>query len=74
MATPGLPSGLRFGRPSVLVATWFGAGLLPKAPGTWGSLTALPLAWALHAAFGWVGVALGAAGLFLVGWWATDHV
>jgi phosphatidylglycerophosphatase A len=24
------------------LATWFGAGLLPKAPGTWGSLAALP--------------------------------
>jgi len=25
------------------LATWFGAGYLPKAPGTWGSLAALPL-------------------------------
>lgn len=25
-----------------LLATWFGSGLLPKAPGTWGSLAALP--------------------------------
>ncbi len=27
---------------AALLATWFGAGLLPKAPGTWGSLAALP--------------------------------
>jgi len=27
------------------VATFFGVGLLPRAPGTWGSLAALPLAW-----------------------------
>ncbi|MEQ9326219.1 MAG: phosphatidylglycerophosphatase A, partial [Rhodospirillales bacterium] len=27
------------------IATWFGSGLLPKAPGTWGSLAALPFAW-----------------------------
>ncbi len=30
-----------------MIATWFGAGLLPKAPGTWGSLAALPFAWLL---------------------------
>ncbi|SLN37279.1 Phosphatidylglycerophosphatase A [Roseivivax jejudonensis] len=31
------------------VATLFGVGLLRPAPGTWGSLAALPLFWALHA-------------------------
>ena len=31
-------------RVTTLVATWFGAGLLPKAPGTWGSLAAIPAA------------------------------
>jgi len=29
---------------SLLLATWFGLGYLPKAPGTWGSLAAMPLA------------------------------
>jgi len=33
--------------PGVLLATWFGAGYLPKAPGTWGSVGALPFAWVL---------------------------
>jgi len=28
-----------------IVATWFGSGLLPKAPGTWGSLAAIPFAY-----------------------------
>ena len=28
--------------PSTLLATWFGLGLIPKAPGTWGSLGAIP--------------------------------
>lgn len=27
---------------SLLIATWFGIGKLPKAPGTWGSLAAIP--------------------------------
>lgn len=29
------------------IAEWFGSGRLPKAPGTFGSLAALPLAWLL---------------------------
>lgn len=33
-------------RLGLIVATFFGAGLAPKAPGTVGTLAALPLAWA----------------------------
>jgi phosphatidylglycerophosphatase A len=32
-------------RVALTLATWFGAGLSPKAPGTVGTLAALPLAW-----------------------------
>ena len=32
---------------SEIVATVFGAGLLPKFPGTWGSAVALPIAYAI---------------------------
>jgi phosphatidylglycerophosphatase A len=35
---------LNFNEPYVLLATWFGWGLLAKAPGTWGSLAAIPFA------------------------------
>ncbi len=54
-----------------MAATWFGTGLLPKAPGTWGSLAALPMAWLIAERFG--SIALVAAGLvvFLVGMWAV---
>jgi len=31
-----------------LLCTWFGLGRLPGAPGTWGSLGALPFAWLLQ--------------------------
>ena len=56
-----------------LVATWFGSGLLPGAPGTWGSLAALPPA-ALIAWYGGSG-GLAAAGLaaFAVGVPAADR-
>lgn len=62
----------RLGDPAVVLATWFGAGLLPKAPGTWGSLAALPFAWILHAADGWPGLAIAVAVCFAVGVWASN--
>ena len=31
-----------------LLGTWFGSGLLPKAPGTWGTLAAIPFVLLLH--------------------------
>ncbi len=58
--------------PAILIATWFGSGLLPKAPGTWGSLAALPFAWALHLTGGWVGLALATLAVFFIGIWASN--
>jgi phosphatidylglycerophosphatase A len=56
--------------PATLIATWFGSGLLPRAPGTWGSLAALPFAFALQWWGGWVALAIGALAVLLLGWWA----
>jgi phosphatidylglycerophosphatase A len=67
-----LPEGLGPGHPAALLATWFGVGLLPKAPGTWGSLAALPFAWFIRDGFGAVGLAVAAAGFFVVGLWAAS--
>lgn len=39
---PELLRTLDFKKPAVWVATWFGCGLLRPAPGTWGTLGALP--------------------------------
>jgi phosphatidylglycerophosphatase A len=52
------------------LATWGGVGLLPGAPGTWGTLAALPLWWALAHLGPW-GYALGTAVVLLAGWWAA---
>ena len=53
------------------LATWFGSGNLPGAPGTWGSLAAVPVAWAIMWA-GDVFVLLGAtAAVFVIGCWAS---
>ena len=55
----------------MLFATWFGAGFLPVAPGSWGSFAALPFAWAIHSLLGAAGLAVAVAIAFAVGWWAA---
>jgi phosphatidylglycerophosphatase A len=59
---------------SALLATGLGSGLLPLAPGTWGSLLALLLAEGLFALAGLGGVALLAAGSLLAGVPASARV
>ncbi|MBE9606422.1 phosphatidylglycerophosphatase A [Acetobacteraceae bacterium H6797] len=49
-----------------LVASLFGTGFLRPAPGTWGSLLVLPLAW-----LGWEACLALSFLLFLVGVWAV---
>ncbi|WOF73776.1 phosphatidylglycerophosphatase A [Parvibaculaceae bacterium PLY_AMNH_Bact1] len=57
-----------------LIATWFGSGYLPKAPGTWGSLAALPFAWAILTFFPGPYVLLVASAVLLpVGVWASTR-
>ncbi len=57
--------------PAVIIATWFGAGLSPKAPGTVGSLAALPFAWGILYVSGWPGLLLAVVAVFGVGLWAS---
>ena len=54
-----------------LIATFFGVGYLRPAPGTWGSLAALPVAWALNELGGMPLVLVALALAILGGWWAT---
>ena len=67
------PQPLPFFHPVSLIATWFGSGLLPRAPGTWGSLAALPFGALLAWAGGPWALAAAAAVLFLIGIWASDR-
>ena len=60
-------------RPWEWVATWFGIGTLPKAPGTWGSLAALPLAWVIQTTLDLPGLLLATAIAFGCGLWATSR-
>jgi phosphatidylglycerophosphatase A len=59
--------------PAGWIASGLGAGLSPVAPGTAGSLVALPIYVLLHAThplLPWVAIVLG----FIVGTWAADWV
>jgi len=65
---------LRRSHPAMLAGTLFGVGLSPLAPGTCGSLAALPFAWLIARAWGAGGLVAGAAILFVLGWWAAAIV
>lgn len=54
--------------PAKFIGTWFGTGLAPKAPGTFGSIAALPFAWGIQQYYG--SHALFAASIiaFFAGW------
>ncbi|MDO9126384.1 MAG: phosphatidylglycerophosphatase A [Parvibaculum sp.] len=66
-----LPASLGFSHPVALVATWFGAGLIRPAPGTWGTLAAIPFAFAISYAGGpWL-LLFAAAAAFATGLWAA---
>lgn len=56
------------------IASFFGVGFLPKAPGTWGSLFALPFAYLLMGFFGFPLFVLLTIGLFFLGWRAVFKV
>ena len=58
----------------MLVATGLGVGLLPKAPGTWASLGALPCGWLIERRFGMSGLIVAAVVVFGVGWWASARI
>lgn len=58
--------------PAYILATWFGCGKMPFAPGTWGSLGALPIAYIIHTQMGAQMLLIAALVFFLVGVAATE--
>ena len=62
----------RKGRIARVIATWFGAGLAHRAPGTWGSLATLPLGiLTLWLGGPWATAAAGLAAT-VIGLWAVE--
>jgi phosphatidylglycerophosphatase A len=60
------------GHPARIIAFGGGAGLAPFAPGTFGTLLALPIYWAAHARLAPVEYLLLVAALFALGVWACE--
>lgn len=58
-------------RLATLIGTVLGVGYMRPAPGTLGSLVALPWAWLLHVLGGFPLLCLGVVVAFAKGWWAT---
>lgn len=54
------------------IATFFYVGHMRPAPGTWGSLAALPAAWLLHLLGGPAALCIGIIIVCILGYWATD--
>jgi phosphatidylglycerophosphatase A len=57
-----------------VLGTWFGVGLLPVMPGTWGSLAALPCAWVIRSLGGLAALAIACAIAVAVGGWAAGTI
>ena len=65
-------AGFLFRHPAHLIALGFGLGLVPAAPGTFGTLLAIPIAAALRGRVSDAVFAAVVVGLFVVGVWAAD--
>ncbi len=66
-----LPANLPLRHPAALIATWFGAGLVRPAPGTIGSLIALPLGWGILTLGGQALLMLDIIIVLIIGVWAA---
>lgn len=66
------PRPLPVWHPAWLIATGCGIGRLPKAPGTWASLAALPLAWLVDSAAGRTGIIVAGIAIAVIGIWASQ--
>ncbi len=57
---------------STWLASWFGFGFLNPAPGTWGSLGALPFGVAIYLFGGAIALAVSVIIVTIIGLWAAD--
>ncbi len=68
-----VPPNVDLKKPSIWVATWLGSGFLNPAPGTWGSLAALPFGIFIFAQFGLTALLIATILTFAVGLWAAKE-
>ncbi len=60
-------------QPYVWLATWFGAGFMRPAPGTWGSAVSIPVALIIFKAFGLSALLAALLIITILGFWASDQ-
>lgn len=73
MKIASLPQGRSLTEPMTAIATLGGVGLLPLAPGSWGSLAALPFGWLIGITGGWPALLIAAIIASAIGWVAADR-
>lgn len=69
MSTPDL----NLAKPYIWLATWFGCGFMKPAPGTWGSIGALPFAVIIFGFLGLWNFIAAIALVTLIGYWASKE-
>lgn len=57
--------------PAVVLSTWLWSGLIPKAPGTMGTIAALPFGITIFHYFGAGVLAAASLAVFFIGWWSS---
>tara|TARA_Y100000739_G_scaffold187980_1_gene167090 strand:- start:33 stop:542 length:510 start_codon:yes stop_codon:yes gene_type:complete len=67
-----LAKDLRLSNLAVFFATGFGVGLLPFAPGTWGSILAVMMAWSIIDIFGQLALLITTILFFIIGILASE--
>ena len=72
ITSPGPDARFLVAHPAHFIALGFGSGLARKAPGTFGTLAAFPLYWALAQVLPTLAIAYLAIPLFFLGVWACD--
>lgn len=66
-----IPKQLNRNKSYTWLASWFGSGFINPAPGTWGSLAALPFGVSIYAMGGAYMLAIAAFMITLIGLWAA---
>jgi len=64
---------VNFKDPAIWIATWFGCGLMKPAPGTWGTIGALPFGIFILALGGIPALAVAIGLICVVGHWAAGR-
>ncbi len=67
-----VPQELDTKKPYVWLASWFGSGFISPAPGTWGTLGAIPFGIIIYALSGAYGLAIATIIITVIGLWAAD--